>query len=89
MTALEYAKVIIKNNWQEFQVPIFLAFFIPFMAYLFGQLNIFVGFSSLWLLFTAWQGMVNQDVAVISQEYIRCQERTICELLYERFGREK
>jgi hypothetical protein len=76
--------IIIKENWKSYFLPICMSFYLPFLAYLFNDLSLYIVLSCFFTLAACLMGMIDRDIAKNYYEIIQSQQRDILLPLIER-----
>lgn len=81
--------IIIKENWKSYFLPICMSFYLPFLAYLFDDLNFYIVLSSFFTLATCFMGMVDKDIAKNFYDIIQSQQKVFTLELIEKIAQRK
>jgi hypothetical protein len=81
--------IIIKENWKSYFLPICMSFYLPFLAYLFDDLNFYIVLSCFFTLASCFMGMVDRDIAKNYYEIIDSQQKVFTSELIDRIAQRK
>ena len=87
---LVHSKVIfllIIDNWKAYSFPLFMAFYIPILAWTFGELTFHVIFGSVFILLSCVMGMADRDFGKSLYCIVKAQEMAFSDKLAEELAK--
>jgi hypothetical protein len=73
VSPLKFLFLIVMDNWKDYILPLFMAFYIPALAYLFGELNFYIIILSVILLISCVMGMADKDIQNSLHKIVKVQ----------------
>lgn len=87
---ITHSKVIfllIIDNWKAYSFPLFMAFYIPFLAWTFNELTFHVIFGSVFILLSCIMGMADRDFGKSLYCIVKAQEAVFSDKLAEQIAK--